>query len=151
MPQLDKLIFFSENVGFILSFFGLVFYNQYYFYPQLLKNLFIRKKLISKNSINSLFNLFNRIQNFSLIMNFMVNSILQQISITNFNKNFKKLKLWLSIKFIHYYKITNLFLNKFLWIFISFFFEMYRSYIVEKDYKHEFCIEDFLRDVHYIK
>lgn len=151
MPQLDKLIFFSENVGFILSFFGLVFYNQYYFYPQLLKNLFIRKKLISKNSIQSLLSLFNRIKNISLVMTFDVSNGLHQILLTNFNKIFKKLKLWLSLKFSYYLKVTNLFLNKFFWVFISFFFEMYRSYIEEKDYKHEFRYEDFLRDVQFTK
>jgi len=150
MPQLDKLIFFFENIGFVLSFFGLVFYNQYYFYPQLLKNLFIRKQLLTNDSINQLIVLFKSVQTFPLVMNFSSIQGLQTIFLNNSTNFFKKLKLFFIYKYNNYLKLSNLFLNKFFWIFISFFFEMYRSYIEERDYKHEFRYEDYLKDAQYI-
>jgi hypothetical protein len=129
MPQLDKLIYFTENLGFILSFFSLVFYNQYIFYPNLLKNLFIKKLLILKNSTLLNINFFFKYNNL-FILSFEKNMFLQNLFLKHYVNNFKKIKFYLNLKIVNYLYFINLFFNKFLWVF-SFFYEVYRTYIVE--------------------
>lgn len=53
MPQLDLLLFKYETITFLLSFFALFFINQYYIFPNLLKNIILRRKLLSRTILGS--------------------------------------------------------------------------------------------------
>jgi hypothetical protein len=135
MPQLDKLIFFFENMGFVMSFFSLVFYNQYYFYPKLLKNLYVRRYLVNQNSITMLFQLFMKIQkNFLISLNFSKIKELQYLFNQATKHLFLRFSYWLNLKLTLIDYFFNLFLNKFSWSFF-FFYEIYRTYIIEYDFK----------------
>jgi hypothetical protein len=52
MPQLDLLIFKYENLNFIISFFLFFFLNQYVIFPAIVRNIVLRRKLISRNISN---------------------------------------------------------------------------------------------------
>lgn len=52
MPQLDLLIFKYESLNFILSFFLFFFLNQYVIFPSLVRNIVLRRKLITRNLNN---------------------------------------------------------------------------------------------------
>lgn len=52
MPQLDILIFKYENINFIISFFLFFFLNQYFIFPAVVKNITLRRKLITRSLIN---------------------------------------------------------------------------------------------------
>jgi hypothetical protein len=49
MPQLDLLIFKYENLSFMISFFLFFFLNQYLVFPSILRNIVLRRKLITRN------------------------------------------------------------------------------------------------------
>jgi len=67
MPQLDILIFKYENFNFLVSFFFLFFFNQYYVFPILLRNVVIRRKLITRkvDSTDSIYFSLVFLKNFS--------------------------------------------------------------------------------------
>ena len=131
MPQLDKLIFFFENLGFVMSFFGLVFYNQYIFYPKLLKGIFIRRFFVLNDNISILLKLFLKYQfKFNFFMNFNKIKELQLFFFNFIKSKFIKLSSWFSIKLFLFTYFIDLFFNKFIWAF-DFFYEVYRTYIVE--------------------
>jgi hypothetical protein len=58
MPQLDLLIFKYENLNFIISFFLFFFLNQYFVFPSIVKNITLRRKLITRSLISDTDNLF---------------------------------------------------------------------------------------------
>lgn len=68
MPQLDILIFKYENINFIISFFLLFFLNQYYIFPMLLRNIILRRRLISRkvDSVDSVFFSINILKTFHI-------------------------------------------------------------------------------------
>jgi hypothetical protein len=49
MPQLDILIFKYENLNFIFSFFLFFFLNQYFVFPAIVRNVTLRRKLITRS------------------------------------------------------------------------------------------------------
>jgi hypothetical protein len=51
MPQLDILIFKYENLNFIISFFLFFFLNQYFVFPAIVRNVTLRRKLITRSLI----------------------------------------------------------------------------------------------------
>lgn len=133
MPQLDKLIFFMENIGFVLSFFFMVFYNQYVFYPKLLKNIFVRRVFILKFNLTKLFNTFYAL--FTLYNNFKQNKIFQLFTIfSNYiNDFFLKINFFFKLKkklYLNYYRRL---ISKFKILFANF-YVIYRSYIIEVDF-----------------
>lgn len=145
MPQLDKLIFFFENLGFIVSFFGLVFYNQYVFYPKLLKGLFVRRFFILNDNISILLKLFLKYNiNLNFIMNFNKIIELQSYFLKFIKSKFSKLFFFFSLKINLFLSFLNLFYNKFTWTF-GFFYEIYRSYIVEIYPKEDYDYLDYLK------
>jgi len=133
MPQLDKLIFFMENLGFVMSFFFMVFYNQYVFYPKLLKNVFVRKYFILKLSLNTLFLNSIKFSSSNFILKNTQLTQLYHIFISYYNDYFKKINFFLNIKkkLIKYY--LSLLIRKFKFLFTSY-YEIYRSYIVELNF-----------------
>jgi hypothetical protein len=67
MPQLDNFIFLMESVMTFMSLFSLLWYNQYIFFPKLLKNLFVKRILLT--SVVSNLNLFYSFKYNNLILN----------------------------------------------------------------------------------
>lgn len=59
MPQLDILIFQYENLNFVIGFFLLFFLNQYYVFPTILRNIVLRRKLITRDLTSADFVLFS--------------------------------------------------------------------------------------------
>jgi hypothetical protein len=133
MPQLDKLIFFMENIGFVLSFFFMVFYNQYVFYPKLLKNIYVRRFFILKFNLTKLFNTFYNL--FNLYNTFKQNKIQQLVSIflTYINDFFFKLNFFFNLKKKLIFNYARLLISKFKLLFVNF-YAIYRSYIIELDF-----------------
>jgi hypothetical protein len=136
MPQLDSVIFFLESLSLIICFFSLVFYNQYIFYPRLLKSLFVRRFLIL--NMNETINLF--LKNFLILVRYLKNfdlfffkinikSLVHIILINSLNL-FKKINFIFKIKFIFLNKNLNLFFNKLAWIFM-----IHRDFILNYDLK----------------
>jgi len=134
MPQLDKLIFFMENLGFVMSFFFLVFYNQYVFYPKLLKNIFVRKFFILKLNLNILFLNLLKFSGSNIFFKFIKLNQLYDFFFNYYNEFFKKIHFYLNLKLklLKYFILLLVFKFKFLF---SSFYEIYRAYIVELNFK----------------
>jgi hypothetical protein len=59
MPQLDLLLFKYENLTFIIFFFLVLYLNQYYIFPTILQNIYVRRTLINRLIINNNEDLFS--------------------------------------------------------------------------------------------
>jgi len=136
MPQLDSALFFLESISLIMSFFSLVFYNQYVFYPKLLKNLFVRRFLIAHfklNLIKMTQTNFLKIKSLNFFDLFYFKSSVMQLTKIVFFKSkniFKKISFILNNK-IRFLRLTlSLLISKLVWILISF-----RDFMLNYDIK----------------
>lgn len=116
MPQLDKLIFFMENMGFTMSFLFMVFYNQYVFYPKLIKNIFVKKHVLI--NLNTMKILKDIIFSYSLSLNVKKNSLikLNNIFMGYYSNYYKKINFFVKLKFKLIFNSINLVLNKYNYI-----------------------------------
>lgn len=93
MPQLDILIFKYENLNFIISFFLFFFLNQYFVFPAVVKNVTLRRKLITRSLVaqheSSFFLTLVKKYNINLFDNllFSVSVVDLRILVSNFVKN----------------------------------------------------------------
>jgi len=108
MPQLDLTLFFMESVSLIISFFSLVFYNQYIFYPKLVKNIFVRRILLLnyKSTVKLLNkNYFYNYKKFEIIDFYFCKTKIKNLTKILFNKT---LKIYYKINFILFIKLKNI-------------------------------------------
>jgi hypothetical protein len=133
MPQLDLLIFKYETFNFLFSFFLFFFINQYFVFPRVVKNIFLRRKLITRSLYNS-----NEVYFFlSLIKNYKPNVIDSLTFVIKFSEVrsyiisfidiiFKIFSLFFFVKKDYFFELICLFKSKVMLIIFS------NSYLYEK-------------------